>query len=102
MGASHLPARGHRKQFTKEDDEILLEWVHKSERSGLATAGMKMYEALAQEVRYPQGTAWCSQVLTIAASATYFPVMEKPLRKELSWTETSCGTICRDSTCFHV
>ncbi|KAL1861213.1 hypothetical protein Plec18170_001728 [Paecilomyces lecythidis] len=55
MGASHIPARGHRKQFTKEDDEILLEWVQKSERSGLATAGMKMYEALAQE--HPQHTS---------------------------------------------
>ncbi|GAD97567.1 conserved hypothetical protein [Paecilomyces variotii No. 5] len=55
MGASHIPARAHRKQFTKEDDEILLEWVKQSEKSGLATAGMKMYETLAQQ--HPQHTS---------------------------------------------
>ncbi|KAJ9319956.1 hypothetical protein DTO027B5_9068 [Paecilomyces variotii] len=54
-GASHIPPRAHRKQFTKEDDEILLAWVQDSVAKGLATAGNKIYETLAQQ--HPQHTS---------------------------------------------
>ncbi|KAJ9293916.1 hypothetical protein DTO271G3_7292 [Paecilomyces variotii] len=54
-GASHIPPRAHRKQFTKEDDEILLAWVQDSVANGLATAGNKIYETLAQQ--HPQHTS---------------------------------------------
>lgn len=96
-GASHIPPRAHRKQFTKEDDEILLAWVQDSVGKGLATAGNKIYETLAQQVRSPaQATTSHGVKLTRVASTTHLSVMEKSLCKELPRTGALYSTVFRN------
>ena len=47
---SRQPTKSTRTPFTAEDDRILLNWVVKAERDGLAIRGNEIYEQLEKKV----------------------------------------------------
>lgn len=51
VGATHIPTRGRRVQFTLEDDQILWDWMQPYERDpGAPVHGYTIYKKLAEKV----------------------------------------------------
>jgi len=52
MGASHIPKKGTRTDFSLEDDQILYDWLHPAEKVvGAPINGNKIYQELEKRVR---------------------------------------------------
>lgn len=51
VGASHIPRKTTRTEYTLKDDQILFDWLHPYELEGNApTSGNSIYKELAEQV----------------------------------------------------
>lgn len=50
VGSSTQPAKTGRQKFTKEDDQILVNWVRSSLRNGARSQGNEIYKQLQEKV----------------------------------------------------
>lgn len=50
MGASNIPKKGTRNDFTLEEDQLLWDYLEPYEEAGAPTSGNKVFQELAQKV----------------------------------------------------
>ncbi|KAJ5225612.1 hypothetical protein N7468_006837 [Penicillium chermesinum] len=64
MGASHIARKGTRKEYTREDDQLLYDWLQPYEQiQGAPINGNKIYQDIANEYPHHTWQSWRTRYL---------------------------------------
>ncbi|KAL2021689.1 hypothetical protein VTK56DRAFT_6781 [Thermocarpiscus australiensis] len=91
--ASTKPTKGTKVPFSKEDDDILVRWVHHRARAGESTSGNKIYQELAE--KYPNHTwqswrdRWVKRLSLLYEEGSEVPPQTQPPPR--SWLVRESG-----------
>ena len=79
VGSSVQPAKGTRRPFSPEDDQVLFKWVVDSERKGGKIYGIKIYQELEKQVFLQEYPLYRKCTHVSEELKTYYSSMEEPV-----------------------